>query len=242
MTTIFISGLIVPNSSIMSALLSTISVALIVFLGIGFTFLISYVLSKTILKGKSSGYILELPPYRKPQILDIISHSFVDRTLFVLGRALTVAVPAGIIIWLLSNIYIGDLNLLNYVANFFDPFARLMGLDGYILTAFILAFPANEIVLPIILMCYLQGNTLVDAESLGNIFAIFSEHGWSAITGLNVMLFSLLHFPCGTTLLTIYKETKSKKFTFFAFALPTICGIIVCMCTNLGWLLGSVIH
>ena len=160
----------------------------------------------------------------------------------MLGRALSVAIPAGIVIWLLSNTYIGDYNLLNYVANFFDPFAKLMGIDGYILTAFILGLPANEIVLPIILMCYMQGNSLVDIENISNIFEILSAHGWTAITALNVMLFSLLHFPCGTTLLTIYKETKSKKWTALAFGLPTVCGIIVCICTNLGWWIGSLMH
>ena len=166
-------------------------------------------------------------------MLKVLAHSFIDRTFFVLGRALSVAIPAGIIIWVLSNINIGNYNLLTYVANFFDPFAKLMGLDGYILTAFILGFPANEIVLPIILMCYTQGNSLVNIENINSIFSILNVHGWTFITALNVMLFSLLHFPCGTTLLTIYRETQSKKWTFLAFAIPSVCGIIVCMCTNL---------
>lgn len=240
--TIFFSGAMFKRNRVFSSIVSTLIVACIVLIGIGFTFLVSSILSKALLKGKSEGFVLELPPYRKPKVLDILVHSFVDRTLFVLGRALSVALPAGIFIWILSNIYIGNLNLLNYVANFFDPFAKLMGLDGYILTAFILGFPANEIVLPIILMSYTQGSSLVEVENVHSVFEILSSHNWTAITALNVMLFSLLHFPCGTTLLTIFKETKSKKWTLLSFALPTICGILVCMCTNLGWWVGSLIN
>lgn len=240
--TIFFSGAMFRSGGLLSSLISTLFVACIVLIGIAFTFFISNLLSKTILKGKSDSYILELPPYRKPNVLSIITHSFIDRTFFVLGRALSVALPAGIVIWLLSNLYIGNYNLLNYIANFFDPFAKLMGLDGYIITSFILALPANEIVLPIILMCYMQGNSLVDIENISDIFEILSAHNWTAITALNVMLFSLLHFPCGTTLLTIYKETKSKKWTALAFALPTVCGIVTCVCTNFGWWIGSLIH
>lgn len=241
-STIFFSGALFRDSGLLSSLVATLIVACIVLLGIGFTFFISNILSKTLLKGESEGYVLELPPYRKPQVLDVLAHSFVDRTFFVLGRALSVAVPAGIVIWILSNFSINNCSLLNYVANFFDPFARLMGLDGYILTAFILGLPANEIVLPIIIMCYLQGNSLADIDSIHSIFEILSEHGWTMITALNVMLFSLLHFPCGTTLFTIYKETKSKKWTLLSFILPTVCGIVVCMCTNLGWWIGNLVH
>ena len=238
---VFFSGVYLNNVGILSSLITSIIVGIIVFIGISFTFLISSVLSNTILKGISEGYVLELPPYRKPQISKVLVHSFIDRTLFVLGRALSVAVPAGIIIWILSNITIGEYNLLTYVANFFDPFAKIMGLDGYILTAFILALPANEIVLPIILMCYLQTNSLTNINSDSSLFEILSSHSWTAITAINVMLFSLLHFPCGTTLLTIYKETKSKKWTALAFILPTLCGIISCICINLGWWIGNMI-
>jgi len=239
LATILFSGATQMSTSFGSGIIATIVVAIIVLIGIGFTFLVSSLLSKTLLKGNSDGYVLELPPYRKPKISDVVVHSIVDRTLFVLGRALSVAVPAGIIIWILSNIFVGDYNLLTYVANFFDPFAKLMGLDGYILTAFILGFPANEIVLPIILMCYMQTKSLTSIENIHSIFEILSAHNWTAITVINVMLFSLLHFPCGTTMLTIYKETKSKKWTFLSFALPTVCGVIACMCTNFGWWIGS---
>ena len=198
-----------------------------------FTFFISKLLSLTLLKGKTEGAILELPPYRKPQIGRILLSSIVDRTLFVLGRALSIAVPAGVVIWVLSNITVGGSSLLNYIANFFDPFARLMGLDGYILTAFILGLPANEIVLPIILMCYTRAGTLVNLENIHSIFSILAQNGWTIITAINVMLFSLLHFPCGTTLLTIKKETGSLKWTALSFLIPTVCGILVCMFTNL---------
>lgn len=231
--TIFFSGAISSGQSFKSSLIATLVVFVVILIGIGFTFLVSKLLSMTILKGKTDGAILELPPYRKPQIGRILVSSIVDRTLFVLGRALSVAVPAGIIIWILSNITIGNISLLTYIANFFDPFARLMGLDGYILTAFLLGLPANEIVLPIILMCYTKAGTLVDIENIFSIFNILSANGWTIITAINVMLFSLLHFPCGTTLLTIKKETGSWKWTALSFLIPTFCGIIMCMITNL---------
>ena len=231
--TIFFSGAIYSGETLKSSLISTFIVFIVICIGIGFTFLVSYVLSKTILKGSTDCTLLELPPYRKPQIGKILVHSLVDRILFVLGRALSVAVPAGIILWILSNIHIADLSLLTYVANFFDPFARLMGLDGYILTAFILGLPANEIVLPIILMCYMQAGSLVDMSNIHSIFEILSNNGWTIVTAINVMLFSLLHFPCATTLLTIKKETKSWKWCFVSFILPTVIGIIMCMIINL---------
>lgn len=231
--TIFFSGAIATGESFKSSLIATFVVFVVISIGILFTFLVSKLLSLTLLKGKTDGAILELPPYRKPQIGRILASSIVDRTLFVLGRALSVAVPAGVIIWILSNITIGNLSLLTYIANFFDPFARLMGLDGYILTAFLLGLPANEIVLPIILMCYTRAGTLVDMENIQSIFSILSANGWTIITAINVMLFSLLHFPCGTTLLTIKKETGSLKWTAVAFLIPTICGILTCMITNL---------
>ena len=230
--TIFFSGAIYSGETLKSSLISTLIVFTVICIGIGFTFLISYVLSKTILKGSTNCTLLELPPYRKPQVGKILIHSLVDRTLFVLGRALSVAIPAGIIIWILSNIQISDISLLTYIANFFDPFARLMGLDGYILTAFILGLPANEIVLPIILMCYMQTGSLVEMDNIHSIFNILCANGWTIVTAINVMIFSLLHFPCGTTLLTIKKETKSWKWCIVSFILPTAIGIILCMLIN----------
>lgn len=199
------------------------------------TLLISKILSKTILKGMPSSYILELPPYRKPQIGKVIVRSIFDRTLFVLGRAIAVAAPAGIIIWIFSNISIGSISILTHIANFLNPFATLLGLDGYILTAFLLALPANEIVLPIILMSYMGQGTLVSLEDTNIIGNILIQNGWTLLTAINVMIFSLLHFPCSTTLLTIKKETSSWKWAAVSFIIPTVCGIIICMATTFIW-------
>ena len=231
--TIFFTSAAHAGESLKSSLIATFIVFIIVCIGIGFTFLVSYILSKTILKGATDCTLLELPPYRKPQIGKILVHSLLDRTLFVLGRALSVAVPAGILIWILSNIQIANISILTYIANFFDPFAKLMGLDGYILTAFLLGLPANEIVLPIILMCYTGAGSLIDTSSIQSLFEILSANGWTIITAINVMLFSLLHFPCATTLLTIKNETKSWKWTAIAFLIPTVIGIVMCIMVNL---------
>ena len=188
-----------------------------------------------------SSMVLELPPYRKPQFGKILVRSIFDRTLFVLGRAISVAAPAGLVIWLLANIGINGSSLLSIIANFLNPFAQLMGLDGYILTAFILGIPANEIVLPIILMCYLKGGALINIEDTIQIGQILIQNGWTMLTAINVMLFTILHFPCATTLLTIKKETGSWKWTGIAFAIPTVCGIVLCMCTTLVYNVFSVI-
>lgn len=216
-----------------SSIVSTIAVILVILLGIFFTLFISKILSKTILKGMPSSFVLELPPYRKPQFGKILIRSIFDRTLFVLGRAICVAAPAGLVIWIFANIGINGESLLDLIANFLNPFANLMGLDGYILTAFILGIPANEIVLPIILMCYLGSNSLVSLDDTFSIGQILISNSWTILTAINVMLFTLLHFPCATTLLTIKKETGSWKWTFLSFLLPTVCGVLVCMCTTL---------
>lgn len=216
-----------------SSVISTLVVLLVVLLGIGMTLFISKILSKTILKGVPSSFVLELPPYRKPQWGKVLVRSIFDRTLFVLGRAISVAAPAGIVIWILANVMVGDLSLLTYIANFLNPFAQLMGLDGYILTAFLLGLPANEIVLPIILMSYMQTGVLVDMESTNAIGQILIQNGWTILTAVNVMIFTLLHFPCSTTVLTIKKETGSWKWAGLSFLLPTICGIVLCMGTTL---------
>ena len=231
--TIFIAGAYAGGHGFLSSILSTVAVIAVIILGIFLTLMVSRILSNTILKGMPSSMVLELPPYRKPQFGKILVRSIFDRTLFVLGRAISVAAPAGLIIWLLANIGVGGESLLTIIANFLNPFAQLMGLDGYILTAFILGIPANEIVLPIILMCYLKGGTLVNIEDTVAIGQILIQNGWTMLTALNVMLFTILHFPCATTLLTIKKETKSWKWTAVAFAIPTVCGIVLCMATNL---------
>lgn len=229
---IFIGGLFASKNS---SLIATIVVLIVILLGIFMTILISKILSKTILKGVPASFILELPPYRKPQIGKVLVRSIFDRTLFVLGRAIAVAAPAGLVIWLFANINIGGISILTYVANFFDPFARLMGLDGYILTAFILGIPANEIVLPIILMSYMGSGSLVDLENTFSIGQILIQNGWTLLTAINVMIFTLLHFPCTTTLLTIKKESGSWKWVGLAFLLPTVCGIVLCMVTTGIW-------
>ena len=230
--TIFIGGLV---SGVFSSLLATLTVLLIVLLGIVMTIIVSKILSKTILKGEPTSFILELPPYRKPQIGKVIVRSIFDRTLFVLGRALAIAAPAGLIIWLLANLHIGDITALAFIANILDPFAKIMGLDGYILTAFILGLPANEIVLPIILMSYLGDSSLVNLEDTFSIGQILIQNGWTFITGLNVMIFCLLHFPCSTTLISIKKESGSFKWSILGFIIPTVCGVLLCMFTNFIW-------
>lgn len=222
-------------TGILSSIISTLAVIFIIVLGIILTLFISKILSKTLLKGAPSSFILELPPYRKPQISKIIVRSLFDRTLFVLARAVSVAAPIGIVIWLFANITFDGISILSHVAMFLDPFAKILGLDGYILTAFILGIPANEIVLPIILMAYMSTGSLVDLSDTFQIKEILISNGWTFITGINVMLFTLLHFPCSTTLITIYKETKSFKWTFLSFLLPTVCGIVICFISNGIW-------
>lgn len=216
-----------------ASILSTLAVVFVILLGILLSLFVSKVLSKTILKGVPSSFVLELPPYRKPQFGKIFVRSIFDRTLFVLGRALIVAAPAGLVLWIFANVGFNGVSLLTYIANFLNPFAQLMGLDGYILTAFIFGIPANEIVLPIILMCYLGGNSLADISDTFEIGNILRANGWSIITAINMMIFTVLHFPCATTLLTVKKETGKWKWACLAFILPTVCGVIICMGTNL---------
>lgn len=226
---IFIGGI---GISFGASFLATLTVLFVVVIGIFMTLFITKLLSKTLLKGQPATFTLELPPYRKPQFGSIIVRSILDRTLFVLGRAVVVAAPAGLVIWILANVNVNDLALLEYIANFLDPFANLMGLDGYILTAFILGLPANEIVLPILLMCYLKANLMVDLDNYMSIGEILKANDWTLLTAINVMLITIMHFPCATTLLTIKNETKSLKWTALAFLIPTICGIVVCMMTT----------
>lgn len=214
-----------------AAQLQTLTTALIlvgiVLFGIIVTLVVSWMLSKTVLSGVPTHYTLELPPYRKPQFIKTILIASKDKSWSVLKRAIVIAAPAGIITWILGNIYIGETSILNHMAAFFDPFAHLLGLDGFILMAFILGLPANEIVLPILMMGYLSSGAMVDVDGLADIKSIFIEHGWTWLTALNMMLFSLLHYPCGTTLINIYKETKSAKWTFLAFLIPTLIAITV---------------
>ena len=227
-TMFFATGISLPFRSLVSAgLLLTV----IVF-GVVVTLLVSKFLSATLLKGLPSSFTLELPPYRRPQICKTIVRSLLDRTVFVLLRAMCVAAPAGIVIWLMSNIMINGESLCVIISNFLQPLGSLMGLDGVILLAFILGFPANEIVVPIIIMIYTASGTLVEYDSLSSLYNLFVENGWTWVTALCTMIFSLMHFPCSTTCLTIYKETKSLKWTLLSFILPTILGILLCMAIN----------
>jgi len=215
------------------SIIAALMVVVLVLIGIAITLLTSYALSKTILKGMPSSFTLELPPYRKPQLGRVLYTSLIDRTMFVLGRAITVAVPAGVITYILSNIMIQDISILSHAANFINPFAHLIGLDGFILIAFILGFPANEIVLPILLMAYLSKGSMLRFESIDQLREILLSNGWNYLTLINTMLFSLLHFPCATTVWTIKKETGSIKWTILSVAMPTVIAIVICFCTTL---------
>ena len=229
---IFIGGLAV---GIKGNFISAIIVTITIILGVLVTLIVSRILSKTILKGIPSNFILELPPYRKPQIGKVIVRSVLDRTLYVLGKAAVIAIPAGMVIWLFSNIVVGDGTLLSMCANFLDPFGKLIGLDGYIVMAFILGLPANEIVMPIIIMSYLRATTMLELSNLAELKALLFANGWTMLTAINVMILCLMHFPCGTTLLTIKKETKSIKWTVLAFLIPTVIGIGVCFVVTQVW-------
>lgn len=213
-----------PFQSVLSAALLTC----VIILGVIMTFAVSRFLSKTILKGVPSSFTLELPPYRKPQIGKIIVRSILDRTLFVLARAVVVAAPAGLIIWVMANVSVGGSTLLNHCSDFLDPFAKLLGMDGVILLAFILGLPANEIVVPIIIMSYIASGSIIKLDDLSALKQLFVDNGWTWITAVSTMLFSLMHWPCSTTCIIIKKETRSLKWTAVSFLVPTVVGIAVC--------------
>lgn len=219
---------IASSTGAFRSLVATLSVLTSILLGVIITLFISKLLSKTILRGLPSSFTLELPPYRKPQIGRIIVGSIFDRTLFVLGRAVMVAAPAGLVIWVMANIRINDINILTYCAQFLNPFAQVLGLDGYILMAFILGLPANEIVIPILIMSYMSTGSMLELDSLREMKQLLVNNGWTWLTAVCTMLFALNHWPCGTTLLTIRKETQSLKWTLISFLVPTITGIVVC--------------
>jgi ferrous iron transport protein B len=223
--TMFFVGVV---SGPFQSLISTAILTGVILLGIIMTFFISRILSKTILKGLPSSFTLELPPYRKPQIGRVIVRSIFDRTLFVLARAVSVAAPAGLIIWIMANIHVGSLSILSHCAGFLNPFAKLIGLDGYILMAFILGFPANEIVMPILIMSYMATGNMLELDNLEQLKELLVSHNWTWLTAICTMLFSLMHWPCGTTCWTIKKESGSLKWTAVSFLVPTITGIVIC--------------
>lgn len=200
----------------------------VIILGAALTFLLCRALSATVLKGMPSSFTLELPPYRRPRVGQVVVRSVLDRTLFVLGRAAAVAAPAGLLLWLCAHVTVGGQTLLAAVAAALDPLGRLLGLDGAILTAFLLGWPANEIVLPIVMMIYLSNGTLTEWESLAGLGQLLTDNGWTGLTAVCMALFSLAHWPCSTTCLTIWKETGSLRWTALAAALPTGVGALLC--------------
>ena len=226
--TVFFVGLNKTYGTLLCALILTGFIAL----GITITFLVSYILSKTILKGEPSSFTLELPPYRMPKLWDTIKYSVRERAIFVLGRAVSVAIPAGVLIWIVANIEIQGIPILTYLVNFLDPVGLLLGLDGVILLALILGFPANEIVVPIMLMCYLNTSTLIDMDNLNVLKDILVSNGWTIKTALSFIILFMYRFPCSTTLLTIYREINSKLYTFLSVVIPMSIGVLLCFFIN----------
>lgn len=221
------------SNKFINSLLSSLMLLVFIIISIIMTFIISKILSSTILKSKNSTFSIEMPPYRKPEVLKTIIRSVIDRTLFVLIRAICVSIPAGIIIWTCSNIYIGETSILNICSNFLDPFGKLIGLDGVIILAFILGLPANEIVIPIIIMAYLSTGNITGYTTLNELRNILISNGWTTITALCFIFFTMFHFPCGTTIITIKKETNSLLWTIISIIIPTLVGIICCFLLNL---------
>lgn len=226
MITMFIVGF---SNHLFSSFLSAFVLTLVILLGILMTFLVSFLLSKTLLKGYPSSFTLELPPYRKPQIGKVIVRSIFDRTLFVLGRAIVVAAPAGFLIYVLANVMIGGESIISFLAGFLNPIGVVLGLDGMILLAFLLGFPANEIVLPILMLGYLSLGSITEINDLVVMKSILVDNGWTLLTAINFILLCLFHFPCSTTILTIKRETNSWKWAIIAFLLPTFIGFCLCL-------------
>ena len=239
LATVFVAASFPPALTSFVAAGTVVGVVLI---GVAFTFLASWILSRTVLKGEASAFTLELPPYRRPNISRILYTSIIDRTIFVLWRAMQTAAPAGALIWVLANISIGDSNLARVIADWLNPFGLLLGLDGVIILAYIIAIPANEIVVPTMMMVYMGTGMMVNGPS--NNSAIFdllvNGNGWTMLTAVNLMLFALLHNPCATTIMTIYKETKSLKWATLSVVMTLGTAIIVTFLTAsiarlLGW-------
>lgn len=222
LSSLFMAGGFIGTSG--TLITSAVLMAMVLF-GIIVTLTVSWALSKTVLKGVPTHYTLEMPPFRRPQILNTIIRASIDKAWYVLKRAVIVAAPASILTWVFANVYIGDTSILMYFINFLDPFGQMLGMDGFIIAAFILGLAANEIVVPILIMAYLSQGAMLELENLSELKQVFVDHGWTWLTALNMMLFSLLHYPCGTTLFNIYKETKSAKWTFMSFFIPTVIAI-----------------
>lgn len=231
--TALIAMFFVTGSGLWSSFASAALLMGCIVLSVAVTLWASRFLAGTVLKGESSSFSLELPPYRAPQVGQVLIRSILDRTLFVLGRAVVVAAPAGLLIWIAANVTIGGESILLHLADFFQPLGGLMGLDGMILLAFLLGFPANEIVVPCILMGYLSTGSLTEYGSLSELHGLLAAHGWTAATAVCALVFTLFHFPCGTTCLTVFRETKSIKWTAAAVLLPTAVGVGACILIHL---------
>ena len=226
--TLFFTGILPHPGTGMSSFFLALLLTGVIFIGILMTFFCSWLLSKTLLKGMPSSFTLELPPYRKPQICSVLLHSFFSKTLQVLQRAVTAAAPAGLLIWIMTNLTRNGISLLELSANALNPFAQLLGLDGIILLSFLLGLPANEIVVPIMIMAYTAQSALVNPGGISSLHSILIKNGWTMQTAVSVLIFTLMHWPCATTLLTIKKETHSLKWTALGFLIPTCMGMVVC--------------
>ena len=238
LATVFVAASVPPVLASFAAAASVVGVVLI---GVFFTLVVSWVLSKTVLRGEASAFTLELPPYRRPNVMRILYTSLIDRTIFVLWRAMQTAAPAGAVIWILANISIQDVSLAQHIANFLNPLGLLIGLDGVILLAYIIAIPANEIVVPTMMMVYMGVGVMTDAPGFAELRALLIDgHGWTMLTAINLMLFSLLHNPCATTIMTIYKETKSVRWATLSVVITLGLAFLVTLITatvarTFGW-------
>ena len=229
LATVFVAAAFPP---VLASIAAAGAVVGVVVLGVGFTLLMSWLLSRTVLKGEASAFTLELPPYRRPGIARILYTSLIDRTLFVLWRAMLTAAPAGAVIWLLGNIYVDGTSLATLTANALRPLGNAIGLDGVILLAYIIAIPANEIVVPTMLMVYMGGGMMTELDSMSELRTLLvDQHGWTMLTAVNLMLFALLHNPCATTIMTIYKETLSAKWAALGALMPLVVAFIVTFAT-----------
>jgi ferrous iron transport protein B len=229
LATIFVAA---AFPAVLASIAAAGAVVGVVVLGVGFTLLMSWVLSRTVLKGEASAFTLELPPYRRPGVSRILYTSLIDRTLFVLWRAILTAAPAGAVIWLLANIYVGGTSLATHSANILQPLGNAIGLDGVILLAYVIAIPANEIVVPTMLMVYMGTGKMTELDSMSDLRTLLvDQHGWTLLTAVNLMLFSLLHNPCATTILTIYQETLSKKWATLGALMPLAIAFLVTFLT-----------
>jgi ferrous iron transport protein B len=233
LATIFVAAAFPP---LLASFAAAGAVVGIVLLGVAFTLVISWGLTRTVLQGEASAFTLELPPYRRPSILRILYTSLIDRTIFVLGRAILTAAPAGAVIWVLANIDWNGVSLAQHAVNFLQPLGFAIGLDGVILLAYVIAIPANEIVVPTMLMAYMGVGMMSDVTSYDQIRTVLvDQHGWTMLTAVNLMLFSLLHNPCATTILTIWKETRSGKWTTIGALMPLVIAFLVCFAVATVW-------